>query len=44
MSSKVGLAVQEPRSERDQIDDSEFQGNDEHVALATLDSESSVEF
>jgi len=31
LSPKVGLVVQEPRSERDQIDDSEFQGNDTNM-------------
>jgi len=33
--------VQEPKSERDQRD--EFQVNDDHVALAILDSESFIE-
>ena len=32
------VTVQEHRSEHDQQD--EFQGNDDHVALVTLDSES----
>jgi len=34
--------VQERRSERDQRD--EFQGNEDHVAHVTLDSESLIEF